>query len=501
MKKTLSNLFKKELLLFYIIVLIGAFFRLQGTFTNSFAFTYDVGRDMLALWNIAYLHKIFLIGPTTGVDGVFYGPWWYYLLTPFFLFFQGDPRGIALIMGLIGVLTIIFTFVFAKKIGGNFLGLTFSGLICISPNLVSLASQIWSPNIIPLFIIFILLLLRKIYQSTKGISNWCYFLFGLLLFLIIDLEIVFGLLFLIGIVVSLCIIKWRKIPLKGAALFILGAIFILSPRVLFDLRHQFIMTKSLAAFLTSGGREETRGFFEILINRINIFFNQFTFSLTMENSVLGIILSLLMLFVFIFFYKEMEGIVKNFVLTSAIIILVFFVGTLLFRHDIWPHYLVGLPVLYLLLFSLSLYLLRKKLSQNLIPIAIFCIIFILNLNPGTLINSFNKPLWEGDASVYRNQLAVIDYVYSQAKGREFKYVTYTPPVYDYTYQYLFNWYGKKRYHYQPKIQAKLAFFILEPDLQHPSRLNNWLKQREKDGKIIKEEKIKGGIIVQTRIVE
>lgn len=127
------------------------------------------------------------------------------------------------------------------------------------------------------------------------------------------------------------------------------------------------------------------------------------------------------------------------------------------------------------------------------------ILFLVNLNPIAIINNFTKPMWVGDASVYRNQLQVIDYVYKQSRGKDFKYVVYTPPLHDYTYQYLFMWYGQNKYHYSPSIDSHTAYFILEPDPQYPFRLTNWLKQREKDGKIIKSEKFASGIIVQTRV--
>ncbi|MCX6722657.1 MAG: hypothetical protein NT094_01140, partial [Candidatus Staskawiczbacteria bacterium] len=136
MKLKFIGLLKKEYLFLYLIIIIGAFLRLQGVFTNSFAFTFDVGRDMLALWDIAYLHKISLIGATTGLPGVFYGPWWYYLLTPFFILFSGNPQGIALTMSLIGIVTIFFGFVFGKKLGGMFLGFCIALLISISPVLI-----------------------------------------------------------------------------------------------------------------------------------------------------------------------------------------------------------------------------------------------------------------------------------------------------------------------------------------------------------------------------
>ncbi len=54
-----------------------------------------------------------------------------------------------------------------------------------------------------------------------------------------------------------------------------------------------------------------------------------------------------------------------------------------------------------------------------------------------------------DPSLYKNEIAAIDYVYKYAKGRNFKVYTYLPSVYDYPYQYLFWWYGQKKYGYIP----------------------------------------------------
>lgn len=58
-----------------------------------------------------------------------------------------------------------------------------------------------------------------------------------------------------------------------------------------------------------------------------------------------------------------------------------------------------------------------------------------------------------DPSSFRNEIAAIDYVYSYAKGQNFKVYTYLPSVYDYPYQYLFWWYGRKIYGYLPAYYA------------------------------------------------
>jgi hypothetical protein len=503
--KLKKRFISKELLALYVVILVGAYLRLQGVFTNSFAFTYDVGRDMLALSSIAVAHKIPLIGPIIGgnsasdLPGIFYGPWWYYMLTPFFIVFSGDPRGIALIMSLIGIATIILGFYFGKKIGGSYLGLIFASVASVSGALIALSSQIWNPNIAPLFVIFVLLLLNKIFENSKKGKTLFYFLLGISLALIIDLQIVFGILLFAGIILSVVIIENKRILLRNICLFILGNLVIFAPRILFDLRHQLLMTKALLAFVLKGNLSTAHlSLPELFISRLAVFFDQFNSTLANGNKILGAIVIFFIILTLVIFYKKVSKQIKPFINTSLIVILVSLLGTVFLSHDIWPHYLVGLPVFYLLLFSISVYLLAKHFSAKLAG-TIVVLVFLINLNPYPLVQNLNKPLWEGDASVYRNQVAVIDYVYKQAAGKPFKYVVYTPPLYDFTYQYLFSWYGPKVYNYLPKEQANLAYFILEPDTQDPQRLREWLAKREADGRIIKSEEIKGGIIVQTRV--
>jgi hypothetical protein len=136
------------------LLAISLWFRIQGFLYSTFAFTYDVGRDMLALDNMLQTHKPLLIGATTGMHGVFYGPTWYYLLLPFFVVFRGDPRGIALIMALSGVLTAFFAYSLGKNVGGTILGIVMLLLVGVSQVLTEISTQIWNPNFIPLFIVY-----------------------------------------------------------------------------------------------------------------------------------------------------------------------------------------------------------------------------------------------------------------------------------------------------------------------------------------------------------
>ena len=166
MKINFTGFLKKRNLLLFLIILIGSYLRLTGVFTNSFAFTYDVGRDMLALWSIVHTHKLILVGFTTGLPGVFYGPWWYYLLLLPYILSSGNPQGMALTMAIVGIATIIFGFFLGKRIEGDFLGISLASLIAVSPTLVS--SQIWNPDIVPIFLVLSLLVLHKLESVTDS---------------------------------------------------------------------------------------------------------------------------------------------------------------------------------------------------------------------------------------------------------------------------------------------------------------------------------------------
>ena len=77
---------------------------------------------------------------------------------------------------------------------------------------------------------------------------------------------------------------------------------------------------------------------------------------------------------------------------------------------------------------------------------------IVNLD---LMKSLNPNRENNDPSSFRNEIAAIDYVYQQAKGQNFRVYIYLPSVIDYPYQYLFWWYGLKKYGYLPKDYAYL----------------------------------------------
>ncbi|MBI4157851.1 hypothetical protein HY502_03320, partial [Candidatus Woesebacteria bacterium] len=73
------------------LLLISAFLLRVYRVGEILGFYFDQGRDALIIWDLWHSGKLFLIGPTTGIAGIFRGPFYYYLIAPFYLLGGGDP--------------------------------------------------------------------------------------------------------------------------------------------------------------------------------------------------------------------------------------------------------------------------------------------------------------------------------------------------------------------------------------------------------------------------
>jgi hypothetical protein len=156
--------------------------------------------------------------------------------------------------------------------------------------------------------------------------------------------------------------------------------------------------------------------------------------------------------------------------------------------------LIGIPSLILPILCLGLYTL---FTNKFIGVCVTIVIIFVNLG---LWNYF-KPVWEGDASVYKNQIRVVDSIYQQANHTPFNVQTYSPSMIDYNYQYLFAWYGKKQYGFVPDRDniVNTVFFIIEPDPWNKGYRDVWLKERIGDGNIVWQNTFPGNIVLQQRL--
>lgn len=122
---------------------------------------------------------------------------------------------------------------------------------------------------------------------------------------------------------------------------------------------------------------------------------------------------------------------------------------LIFPRLLKDYYLYMLPVYMSLFLGIYVYLLYKKITLKIVLVGLGIGLFVLfGWDVQTRIS-------DRSIEMYGNQLSVIDVIYANAMGSSFKVYTYTPVIYDYTYQYLFSWYGNKHYGYIPQDYAYL----------------------------------------------
>jgi len=72
-------------------LVFSSFVRIIEVSNNNFAFTMDQARDVLDIRHMVVSKVPKIVGPTTSINGVFLGPFWYYFNFPAFIFGTGNP--------------------------------------------------------------------------------------------------------------------------------------------------------------------------------------------------------------------------------------------------------------------------------------------------------------------------------------------------------------------------------------------------------------------------
>ncbi len=438
---------KRVTIIIFAILSVGIIYRLALTGNGNFLFNMDNARDMVDVREMVVLGKPRLTGPTSAIEGFYNGPAWYYLLSVPFMLSGGDPYASILLE--IGLWAIggFFLLKLVSRWGG-FLVLPI-GAIWVSSNYIVLTNlYAFNPNPVTLLAPLFLYLLVRYLEKGKpfyGILAW---ILGGLFF---NFEMNFGV-FTPSIIIT-SILLTKKVKLLKQKWFFAGLgcfVLTLLPQIVFDLRHQFIMSKAILRHLS----ENSGGAFDFLTRTQTItasFYNTFLPTLSNHQTFALIIL---LLFIPMLFWFFKGGKRETTVFVSLIFILIPFLGYLFLPVTVNSWHLGGEMAVSLVLIA---YLFKKLLEKGVIGRIIFVLlaVSVIWFGVSNIINFFiidrNKP--NSDPSLYKNEIAVIDYVYQYANGQNFKAYTFMPSVYDYPYQYLFWWYGQKKYGYIPAEYA------------------------------------------------
>ncbi len=431
---------KAKVILFLIFLLAIV---VRSLYYDSITFFYDQARDALTSMEIWGSDPIKVIGPQTDFVGLHHGPFYWYLISPFYYFGGGDIRLVKFVLVLINSLTIFIIYDLCRSLFKNKkISLLSSFLFAISFEAVQYAR--WLSNPAPA-ILTITLSFWALYKLIKGESKALILLvisWGLSihfqLFLLYQLPIFILIWTLIGKE------KLPKITRKEVLISLFAFFSIISPFIISEIKFNFQGTKVFANFF----KNQTlfgQGFWNLLENYIDRLGESFFLNIWGVNLFLAGIMT------FVTFYFTFNTIQKRKNRNALIFLLVWILSPILINLFTGPNARfinIGITVPIIII---TAYFITNYVKNRLLFILILLIVIIGNLN---LILTKNK---EGEVlftvqkqMILKDELSVIDYVYKESEGKVFKLNTITNPLFiNSTWSHLFNWYGKSKYGFMP----------------------------------------------------
>lgn len=489
------------------ILMWGMLLRTPELWSGNFLFGHDHGRDYLAAYSIVENHKLTLIGSeagsgAAGINGIFHGPGYIYLISLAFVLFHGNPVGAQLLMIVFGLLTLLAAGFVSFRIFGKAGSLLFTFFIAVSPLIVSQSRFIWSTHPVTLFIVLALYFVYSIPRNPRLYAPLALFASGLTYHFQLGIAVPL----VMGIIVSvLFVYKIRDIRVY---LYMIAAVVgAFLPAVLFEFRHNFMAVRSAISYLS--GNNGSNSMFEAKRLALhgadywNNFVNTFTFEFGwIPNGMQKVYLYAAIIPVLSGILHQQPRAHATFIRSLCILIAVTCIGYLFLNNVVWDYYLIHSRIAYILLFTYGITALRNtKTDIRLRTAGIFiCTLFLGVVLIGTVFRMYiSYTLDLQDNNVYDKIIGkrlVIDTIYSDASGKLFSVFVFMPSVYTWPYDYLFKTYGKQTYGYEPNHEKKgSVYLIIEPDKSQPWRQKGWLETVVQGGTVQWEKVLLNGLIL------
>lgn len=492
------------IILFFLILILAFFLRAQEVLFNNYLFLLDMGRDMLAVKEIVFEHNLTLIGPYTSLAGVFQGPFYYYLLALPTLFSNGDPIGPLILMVLISLATGLVAFYFLNKHFGKTVAFIGFFLFAISPEAVAAATYTWNPHPMWLLIILFIFLVYELHLKKDRIQIFLWPILGLMF----HFEAALGFFLLAATFIYTVVHFKRKLFTRNFYIGISLLFLTFLPQILFDVRHDFLMTRSVIDMATGNNQSltvkgEGRSIPWILQNHANTLIGNYL--TTFPKIPLSPFLHLIVFVgsVAALFYTAKHKALKNYHIFYSFyfkFLLLFLILTSFYLFPLRYWFLTGFQSFYLIAATLTFSLFFRYKAGKIV-LALLLLLIVPYLVSRLNVLYFNPPDDGGFAKV-KGKLAAIEYIYADAAGKDFGLFVFTPPVYSDAYDYLVWWKAREKNRKIPHTEKQGTFYLLmEPDSSKPESHKGWLETVIVTGKVELTTTLPSGIIIQKRIQE
>jgi 4-amino-4-deoxy-L-arabinose transferase-like glycosyltransferase len=443
-----------------IILLIGAFLRLYKI-GEYMTFLGDEGRDSIIVRRIfTELHPP-LIGPGTSVGNMYLGPLYYYLMAIPLLVSGFSPVGPAVMVALLGVITIAFVWWVGRSWFDKKTGIIAAGLYAISPTIITFSHSSWNPNIMPFFSLLCMYSIWRVYEKKE--FNWLITLgisfafvlqshyFGLFL---APAIFVFWLLTLKKLKSSSTLSVKIGIFLRNSLLGILVFCILMSPLLIFDFRHSFMNTKSIYKFIAE--RQTTISVdLHSVVSKVPDVFNLFNSSLiAAKNQIVALIVSVSMALgvLWMLLKRNKSQYWLLFIwLTSALI------GFAIYKLPIYDHYFGFVFVVPFILIGATISGLFKmgKISGFIASLALILLV---------ITNLIQNPFRFHPNSQLQRAKNVAAEVMNLSDNKSFNLAVIAERNYEDGYKYFLDLWGGKALHadrWDPSTISEQLFVICE----------------------------------------
>ena len=441
-KLTIADFVKKnkaELIVLAIILLIGAFFRIYKI-SDYMIFLGDEGRDAIIVRRIfTELHPP-LIGPGTSVGNMYLGPLYYYIMAIPLLVAGFSPVGPAIMVAVLGVATIAFIWWVGRRWFNRTTGIVAAGLYSIAPVAIIYSRSSWNPNIMPFFALLCVYSIWKVWKEKK--NNWLIVLGIAFAFVLqshyLGLLLVPTLLvFWIWSFINLKSNKSSKFKIgKFLKKSLIGLVFfsgLMSPLLIFDIRHDWMNTMSIYKFIAERQVNFSTDY-ALVISRIPEIFNLIVKNLVAgRNTLAAVVLSFILIAGIIYLFIEIRSKRKTAKIGPEYFILLFWLvfailGFGIYKQDIYDHYFGFIyPLPFLFVGIIISRLLSGRVFPKVLGTAVLALLVFVNLKSNPLLKEPNRLL--------QRSIHVAEVIEESSGGQEFNLAVIADTNYEAGYKY------------------------------------------------------------------
>lgn len=434
---------RKEFWALLVILFVGAFLRLYKI-DQYMTFLGDEGRDAIVVRRLLVYGDPILIGPGTSIGNMYLGPLYYYLMAPALFLAGFSPVGPAIQIAVLGIVTVGMIYFIAREWFGKTAAWISASLYAVAPTLIIYSRSSWNPNIMPFFALISIYSIWQVWRKNK---------FGWLIVLGVAYAFVLqshylGLLLAptLGLFWLRTLSKLKKDSntenrvktfLRYSLFSLVLFSFLMSPLVIFDIRHNWINTKAMVKFF--GQRQTTVSArpWNAIPNIYPLFEKVNTRLVAGRNVTAGKFLTIGVVLSLIYFLSKKR---KSFLLPSHLLLFTWLgfalVGLGLYKQEIYDHYygfFFATP--FLLAGSLGEYLVKRPETRVLKTVVSLIAFYLI------LTNLLNSPLRQFPQRQMQRAETVAAKIAEESGGNHFNLAVIAERNYEDGYQYFLELHG------------------------------------------------------------